>query len=60
MTDVETVFAMMDLNNSCENKLSKNLLQCRKGAAKIERKVAATTLADVMSMKDKNIDPLSY
>jgi hypothetical protein len=40
--------------------LSKNLLQCRKSAAKIERKPATPTLAEVMRMKDKHIDPLSY
>ena len=60
MTDVETICAMMDLNANCENKLSKNLLQCRKGAAKIEKKLVTPTLADVMNLKDKHIDPLSY
>jgi len=61
LTDVDTVFAMMDLNILHENKFSKNLLQCRKTAAKIDQRKGTTpTLAEVMSMKDKHVDPLTY
>ena len=37
ISDVDAVYAMMDLNSKYENKLSKNLLECRRSAAKIEQ-----------------------